>query len=85
MSAKPFARANILGVGVSAINMQMAVSQIEEWVARREPNYVIAAPVNCIIECVGTRISERSIIRGNGHSGWYAPGLGQQVNGLHSR
>jgi N-acetylglucosaminyldiphosphoundecaprenol N-acetyl-beta-D-mannosaminyltransferase len=52
VSAKPFARANILGVGVSAINMQMAVSRIEEWVARREANYVIAAPVNCIIECV---------------------------------
>lgn len=52
MSAKPFDRANILGVGVSAIDMQMAVSQIEEWIARREPNYVIAAPVNCIIECV---------------------------------
>jgi N-acetylglucosaminyldiphosphoundecaprenol N-acetyl-beta-D-mannosaminyltransferase len=45
-------RANILGVGVSAVNMRMAVSQIEEWVTRREPNYVIATPVNCIVECL---------------------------------
>src|SRR5208282_2785654 len=45
-------RTNMLGVGVSAVNMQMAVAQIEEWIRSREPNYVIAAPVNCIVECV---------------------------------
>jgi N-acetylglucosaminyldiphosphoundecaprenol N-acetyl-beta-D-mannosaminyltransferase len=45
-------RVNILGVGVSAINMQTAVAQIEYWVERREPHYVIATPVNCIVECL---------------------------------
>jgi N-acetylglucosaminyldiphosphoundecaprenol N-acetyl-beta-D-mannosaminyltransferase len=45
-------RTNILGVGVSAVNMQMAVAQIEEWIRKREPNYVIAAPVNCVVECL---------------------------------
>jgi N-acetylglucosaminyldiphosphoundecaprenol N-acetyl-beta-D-mannosaminyltransferase len=45
-------RVNILGVGVSAINMQMAVDQIEEWIERQEPHFVIAAPVNCVVECL---------------------------------
>ncbi|MGB9431824.1 MAG: WecB/TagA/CpsF family glycosyltransferase [Candidatus Acidiferrum sp.] len=45
-------RTNILGVGVSAVNMQTAIEHVEEWIHRREPNYVIAAPVNCIVECL---------------------------------
>ena len=45
-------RTNILGVGVSAINMRTALIQIEEWIKRRERHYVIAAPVNCIVECL---------------------------------
>lgn len=45
-------RSNILGVGVSAVNMEMAVSEIEGWLERREPNYVIAAPAHCIVECL---------------------------------
>ena len=45
-------RANILGVGVSAINMETAVSQINGWIERREPNYVIAVPAHCIVECL---------------------------------
>jgi N-acetylglucosaminyldiphosphoundecaprenol N-acetyl-beta-D-mannosaminyltransferase len=45
-------RVNILGVGVSAINAQMAVDTIDGWIARREPNYVIAVPAHCIVECL---------------------------------
>lgn len=45
-------RANILGVGVSAVNMEMAVTRIERWIERREPNYVIAVPAHCIVECL---------------------------------
>jgi UDP-N-acetyl-D-mannosaminuronic acid transferase (WecB/TagA/CpsF family) len=44
-------RVNILGVGVSAINMEMALSRIDGWIERREPNYVIAVPAHCIVEC----------------------------------
>ena len=33
-------RANILGVGVSAVNMEMAVAKIQSWIERRAPNYV---------------------------------------------
>lgn len=43
---------NILGVGVSAINMETAVARIEGWIERREPNYVIAVPAHCIVECL---------------------------------
>lgn len=45
-------RANILGVGVSAVNMGMAVSYVDGWIQRREPNYVIAVPAHCIVECL---------------------------------
>jgi len=45
-------RVNILGVGVSAINMEMALSCIDGWIERREPNYVIAVPAHCIVECL---------------------------------
>jgi len=45
-------RANVLGVGVSAINMPMAVTQIRSWIERREANYVIAVPAHCVVECL---------------------------------
>ena len=45
-------RVNILGVGVSAVNMELALARIEEWVERGEPNYVIAAPAHCMVECL---------------------------------
>jgi len=45
-------RANVLGVGVSAVNMASAVARIERWIERREPNYVIAVPAHCIVECL---------------------------------
>lgn len=52
MREKPLDRANILGVGVSAVNMQMALAQVEQWIERREPNYIVAAPAHCIAECL---------------------------------
>jgi N-acetylglucosaminyldiphosphoundecaprenol N-acetyl-beta-D-mannosaminyltransferase len=43
-------RANILGVGVSAINMDMALSTIENWIARREPHYICVTGVHGVME-----------------------------------
>jgi len=43
-------RANILGVGVSAINMAMALETIEGWIARREPHYVCVTGVHGVME-----------------------------------
>lgn len=45
-------RVNILGVGVSAVNMRLALSRIEHWINYRQPNYVAAAPSACILECI---------------------------------
>jgi N-acetylglucosaminyldiphosphoundecaprenol N-acetyl-beta-D-mannosaminyltransferase len=42
---------NVLGVGVSSINMAMAVATIEGWIARREHHYVTITGVHGIIEC----------------------------------
>ncbi|MBV9086229.1 MAG: WecB/TagA/CpsF family glycosyltransferase, partial [Acidobacteriaceae bacterium] len=50
--ATPMVRANILGVGVCAINMDSAVARIESWIEQKEPNYVIAVPAHCIVECL---------------------------------
>jgi N-acetylglucosaminyldiphosphoundecaprenol N-acetyl-beta-D-mannosaminyltransferase len=44
-------RTNILGVGVSAVNMQMAVAAIEGWIANRAPHFVCVATVNNITAC----------------------------------
>jgi N-acetylglucosaminyldiphosphoundecaprenol N-acetyl-beta-D-mannosaminyltransferase len=44
-------RVNVLGVGVSAINMQLALDQIDDWVKRREPQYVSVCNVHSVMEC----------------------------------
>jgi N-acetylglucosaminyldiphosphoundecaprenol N-acetyl-beta-D-mannosaminyltransferase len=47
---KMIARANILGVGVSAINMEIAVGTIDEWISRQEPHYVCVTGVHGVME-----------------------------------
>jgi N-acetylglucosaminyldiphosphoundecaprenol N-acetyl-beta-D-mannosaminyltransferase len=44
-------RVNILGVGVSAINMQQALDQIDAWVESGSKQYVCVCPVHSIMEC----------------------------------
>lgn len=48
MRAPP--RVNVLGVGVSAINLPMALDIIEEWIARRTPHYVCVTGVHGVME-----------------------------------
>jgi N-acetylglucosaminyldiphosphoundecaprenol N-acetyl-beta-D-mannosaminyltransferase len=43
-------RANILGVGVSAINIPMALQVIDSWVTSRNSNYVTVTPVHGVME-----------------------------------
>ncbi len=43
-------RANILGVGVSAVHMEMAIRQIAEWIVRDERQYVCVANVHTVAE-----------------------------------
>jgi len=47
----PPARVNILGVGISAINMTIALETIERWIADRDPHYVCVFPVHSVMEC----------------------------------
>jgi N-acetylglucosaminyldiphosphoundecaprenol N-acetyl-beta-D-mannosaminyltransferase len=43
-------RVNILGVGVSAISMPMALRTIEGWIARRDPHYICVTTVHGVME-----------------------------------
>jgi len=47
---KMIPRADVLGVGVSAINMGMALLEIEEWIRAQEPHYVCITGVHGVME-----------------------------------
>jgi len=49
---KKLDRVNILGVGVNAVNMQMALDEIEGWIEERKQNFVLNVPAHCIVECL---------------------------------
>ena len=46
-------RVNILGVGVSAVNMELALAAISQWIKARTPHYVCVTPVHSIMDCYG--------------------------------
>lgn len=46
-------RVNVLGVGVSAINMTQALAIIDEWIVRREAHYVCVTGVHGVMESQG--------------------------------
>lgn len=43
-------KVNILGVGISTINMDDALQQMEHWIKIREPNYVCVCPNHTVME-----------------------------------
>jgi N-acetylglucosaminyldiphosphoundecaprenol N-acetyl-beta-D-mannosaminyltransferase len=45
------ARVNVLGVGVSPINMPMALDQLDRWIAHRDRQYVSVCNVHTVMEC----------------------------------
>jgi N-acetylglucosaminyldiphosphoundecaprenol N-acetyl-beta-D-mannosaminyltransferase len=47
MSAR---RLNTLGVGISAINMPMALGTIHTWISQREQNYVTVTPAHAVMD-----------------------------------
>src|SRR5262245_42566055 len=60
-------RINVLGVGISAINLEQAVKEIERWVADGERNYVNVCTVHTVMECQNdTRL--RAIVNRSGLS-----------------
>jgi N-acetylglucosaminyldiphosphoundecaprenol N-acetyl-beta-D-mannosaminyltransferase len=46
----PIQRVDVLGVGVSAINMDLAVAEITRWVASRDRHYVCVTGVHGVME-----------------------------------
>lgn len=44
-------KVNILGVGINAIQMDDAISKMEEWIEKNEPYYICVCPVSTIMEC----------------------------------
>jgi N-acetylglucosaminyldiphosphoundecaprenol N-acetyl-beta-D-mannosaminyltransferase len=44
-------RINVLGVAVSAINMEQALAEIQRWVSEREPSYVCVCTVHGVMDC----------------------------------
>jgi N-acetylglucosaminyldiphosphoundecaprenol N-acetyl-beta-D-mannosaminyltransferase len=64
--SKP-ARVNILGVGISAINLQQAVAEIERWIGSGDAQYVNVCTVHTVMECQNdTRL--RRIVNASGLS-----------------
>jgi N-acetylglucosaminyldiphosphoundecaprenol N-acetyl-beta-D-mannosaminyltransferase len=45
------ARVNVLGVGVSPINMSLALETLQRWIAQRESQYVSVCNVHTVMEC----------------------------------
>jgi len=52
-------RHNILGVGVSAINLQDAVTTIQAWVERKQRQYVCVTPAHAVMDCVSSQAVRR--------------------------
>lgn len=45
------ARVNVLGTGISPINMSEALNQIDDWIARKAPAYVCVCTVHTVMQC----------------------------------
>jgi N-acetylglucosaminyldiphosphoundecaprenol N-acetyl-beta-D-mannosaminyltransferase len=43
-------KVNILGVGISAVNMKIALRTIDHWINNRDPHYICVAGVHGVIE-----------------------------------
>jgi N-acetylglucosaminyldiphosphoundecaprenol N-acetyl-beta-D-mannosaminyltransferase len=46
-------RANVLGVGISPLNLGSAVETIEGWIERREHHYVCVTPAHAVMDAYG--------------------------------
>ncbi len=60
-------RVNIIGVGISAINLQQAVELIEKWITYRIPQYVCVTAAHCIMDSLSS-IELRNIYNSSGLS-----------------
>ncbi|GAB4407907.1 MAG: WecB/TagA/CpsF family glycosyltransferase [Anaerolineales bacterium] len=54
-------RVNVLGVGISAINLPQALAIIDDWIARRDPHYVCVSTVHGVMECQRNEAVRRAL------------------------
>lgn len=52
-SPSPIARTNVLGVGVSAINIPLAIAEIDRLIRARQTGYVCVSGAHGVMECQG--------------------------------
>lgn len=50
MSVETIARTNVLGVGVSAINIPLVLDVVDQWIEAKAPNYVCVTGVHGVME-----------------------------------
>jgi N-acetylglucosaminyldiphosphoundecaprenol N-acetyl-beta-D-mannosaminyltransferase len=50
MHSSEYPRVNILGVGVSAINLNMAIKSIDDWIQKQESHYICVSGVHGVME-----------------------------------
>ncbi|MDH3538475.1 MAG: WecB/TagA/CpsF family glycosyltransferase [Acidimicrobiia bacterium] len=62
-------RVDVLGVGISAINLEVAVAELGRWVARREQHYVCVTGVHGVMESQ----SDPALLRIHNRSGLTTP------------
>jgi len=65
----PIRRVDVLGVGVSAINMDMAVAEVTRWIEEDERNYVCVTGVHGVMESQ----SDPELLRIHNESGLTTP------------
>lgn len=69
MNKTAIQRVDIQGVNVSAINYQMALSEIGQWIAKKEKHYVCVAAAHLIVECQ----KDKNLLEGINSAGLVTP------------
>jgi N-acetylglucosaminyldiphosphoundecaprenol N-acetyl-beta-D-mannosaminyltransferase len=69
MHSSEYPRVNILGVGVSAINLDMAIKSIDNWIQKQESHYICVRDVHGVMESQ----RDREICHIHNHAGLVTP------------
>ncbi|GEM_PF-377723 len=69
MNKTAIQRVDILGVSVSAINYQMALSNVARWITKKEKHYVCVAAAHLIVACQ----KDKNLLEGVNRAGLVTP------------
>lgn len=65
LAARPLRRVDVLGVGISAVNLQRAVEEVQRWILDNEQHYVCVTGVHGVMESQ----RDNDLLRMHNHSG----------------